>query len=39
LNLNEIKDIILIISGIGTFVSALVAMSTVLEIKKQRLPK
>ncbi|WP_179336322.1 hypothetical protein [Winogradskyella costae] len=37
LNLNEIKDIILIVSGIGTFISALVAMFTVLEIKKQRL--
>lgn len=37
LNLDEMKDIILIISGIGTFVSALVAMFTVLEIKKQRL--
>jgi hypothetical protein len=37
LNLNEIKDIILIISGIGTFVSAFVVMFTVLEIKKQRL--
>jgi hypothetical protein len=37
MNLNEMKDIILIISGIGTFVSALVAMITVLEIKKQRL--
>jgi len=36
-NLNEIKDITLIASGIGTFVSALVAMFTVLEIKKQRL--
>lgn len=37
LNLNEIKEIVLIVSGIGTFVSALVAMFTVLEIKKQRL--
>ncbi len=36
LDLNEIKDIVLIVSGIGTFVSALVAMFTVLEIKKQR---
>jgi hypothetical protein len=37
LNLFHIKDIVLIISGVGTFVSALVAMFTVLEIKKQRL--
>jgi len=36
-NLEEIKEVILIVSGIGTFVSALVAMFTVLEIKKQRL--
>ena len=37
LNLSEIKDITLIVSGIGTFISAFVAMFTVLEIKKQRL--
>lgn len=36
LNLNEIKEIIFIVSGIGTFSSAVVAMVTVLEIKKQR---
>jgi hypothetical protein len=37
LNLTEIKDIVLIISGLGTFISALIALFTIFEIKKQRL--
>lgn len=34
---NEIKNWIIIIAGVGTFLSALVAMFTLVEIKKQRL--
>jgi hypothetical protein len=37
LNLDLVKEIILIISGVGTFISALIALFTIREVKKQRL--
>ena len=35
--LTQYKDFLLILAGIGTFISALIAVFTLIEVKKQRL--